>query len=87
MVLGSYIRVTPDGNQETIYFEQEAAAQAPQVHEEVNVDDGKVKIDGDHDSNAPIVIKRTLTDGHPYIKCEDDAGAQLDVFSPHLYYY
>ena len=75
MVLQSYIRVTPDGTQEILY-EESADVQQNVVHEEVNVDDGKVKIDGDHESNAPIVIKRTLGDGHPYIKCENDAGVQ-----------
>ena len=71
----AYIRIEADGSENT-YYEFVPDPVNVQQHSEVNVDDGKVKIDGDHDSNAPIVIKRTLTDGHPYIKCEDDSGAQ-----------
>ena len=76
MVLKSYIQINADGEEEIIYYEEPDAVVQNVVHEEVNVDDGKVKIDGDHDNNAPIVIKRTLGDGHPYIKFENEEGVQ-----------
>ena len=73
MVFVSALRVLPDGTEEEFWYE--VAASASQ-HDVVNVDNGKVEIDGDHDSNAPIVIKRTLEDGHPYIQCTNDEGVQ-----------
>ena len=63
-------QINDDGEIEEFFYADPVQPSQSNQHDEINVDQGIVKIDGD--LNEPLVIKKTLDSAHKYIVCKTD---------------
>ena len=63
-------QINDDGEIEEFFYADPVQPSQPNQHDEINVDQGIVKIDGD--LNEPLVIKKTLDSAHKYLVCKTE---------------